>query len=149
MKRFFKRLVASVTGLFTAALIWGCTTTSPIPAVTNPAMESVAGVKAPFVKVFGFKITLQICNDAIEAIADFEHDYTYPVAKKWAARSTERSNKIATGILGAIAVAGLGGGGLSTVMALKKLPKGAIKKEDHEIAIREAGEMDPEEFKKG
>lgn len=47
--------------------------------------------------------------------------------------------------LGAIGVGGAMGG---IPLALKTLPKGAIKKEDHELAVKKAGEMDPEEFKK-
>jgi len=61
--------------------IYGCSTLAIIPTTTNPALEQVVGLKVPHVKMLGLKVTLQGFNDGLEALADFEHDITYPAGR--------------------------------------------------------------------
>jgi hypothetical protein len=49
----------------------------------------------------------------------------------------------------ALSAGAFGGIPLAASLALKKLPAGAVKKEDHEEALAKAGNMDPEEFRSG
>jgi len=119
LRRIFFAVVGVVMGMF----IYGCSTLAIIPTTTNPALEQVVGLKVPHVKMLGLKVTLQGFNDGLEALADFEHDITYPAGKEWEKRGRERSGKVATTILAILSAAGLGGSSLLPV-ALKKVPAG-------------------------
>jgi len=120
---FFKKSFAVISSSFIAFIIWGCSTTAIIPTVTNPALEQISGIKAPFVKILGMNVTLQGFNDGIEEVADFQVDVTYPFGKDWASRSRERSNKIAMTILGVISAAGLTGSAIGIPVARQMQPK--------------------------
>ena len=132
-----------------AFLIWGCSTTAIVPTVVPPLMDTLIEGDTPHIKLKlseegpCLKITTQ-------GIVDARMKYLetmYPVVKKFYDIGKQQSQDIANTVLGLLTAVGLTGTG-ALPLALKRIPKGAIKEEDHKKAVIEAGKMKPSEFLK-
>ena len=56
------------------------------------------------------------------------------------------TESVVDGLLGLLASLGIGTAGIGIPVALRRLPRGAVCREDHDHAVHEAGKMSPEEF---
>lgn len=144
MKKFLKwittttkRIVSVVLGLIIGLMIWGCSTTALVPTVVPPLMDTLIEGDTPHIPIT-YSTNMPPIKLTVQGIVDARMMYLekmYPVVRKFYDDGAARSERTGLAILGIMSTLGLGGAGM-VPWALKRVPKGCIKQEEHEAIVK-------------